>query len=213
GVRSIEDGKAPLFEQRVGFVPCPDLERDVGSEQQLEPSPGKRSSQLSGCVDRVRNSAPIDFHPRRDQSWLIADRQLDHAHPVLGTGRRSGTPVGWIRVRDQPDLLEGGLVSQLAGGGEVAVVNRVVGPTHDANAAASGISLAPCGRGSGWGHEVSLPPCGGGSGGGVSARDRKETPRPKSAPSHRRGLRGGPAHRSTPNDRASAGSAPVPRDW
>ena len=51
--------------------------------------------------------------------------------------------MGRVRVRDQPDLREAGLISQLAGGGEVPDMHRVVGPTQNADGGGFGISLAP----------------------------------------------------------------------
>src|SRR5207245_9331477 len=45
--------------------------------------------------------------------------------------------MGRRRVRHQPDLIEVGHAEELAGGGEVAIVDRVEGPAQDADVSAA----------------------------------------------------------------------------
>ena len=122
------------LEQLLGVLPRDDLGEGVGAGDEEQLVVGPFCLDVAQGVDRERRSGSVDVDAADGEARVGGRRDDGHEVAVLG-GR--DVPVGLLpRLAggDEDDLVEVEPRLDLTGGHEVAVVDRVERPAHDAEA-------------------------------------------------------------------------------
>ena len=129
------------LEQLVGVLPRQDLGQRVGAGDEEQLVVGPLRVQVAQRVDGVGDALPVDVDPADGEAGVGGGR--DDRHEVAVLGGADAVLVPGLAGRHEDDLVEPEERLHLTGGDEVAVVDRVEGATHDAEAHTSAAIARP----------------------------------------------------------------------